>query len=166
MPRVGKTIYQTARFNTGLIGEKVAELLNISIESIRDYERGATLPPPEIVLKMAEIYRAPWLGYEYLRMTNPIGQSLLPELLYRDIPASLLDLQVELDHAFDYQKKMAEVGRDDHIDEQEKPVWIKGLEEIHHLVRAAFSVILAPIEKEKAACVGAQTAFKTQKIYR
>lgn len=50
MQKLSRSIYQTARNSTDLTQEGAAELLCISVESLRAYERKATVPPADIVL--------------------------------------------------------------------------------------------------------------------
>lgn len=51
MQKAYRNIYKTARNYTGYTQEVAAELVGISVESLRGYERGATIPPSVIVLK-------------------------------------------------------------------------------------------------------------------
>lgn len=50
-----RNIYKTARLTAGLTQERWAETLNISVESVRLYERGLGLPSDEVVARMVEV---------------------------------------------------------------------------------------------------------------
>ena len=53
-------LYKRARCATRLTQEGAAELLDISVESIKQYEGGRRVPPDEVVARMVEVYRLPW----------------------------------------------------------------------------------------------------------
>ena len=54
-------IYKTARRGTGYTQETAAELLSVSVESVRAYENGYRVPPDDIVEQMALCYDPPCL---------------------------------------------------------------------------------------------------------
>lgn len=49
-----KNIYQAAREAAGMTQERAAELIGLSVESIRSYETEKRIPADETVIKMAE----------------------------------------------------------------------------------------------------------------
>lgn len=59
MQKIPLTIYQAARFHTDLKQEPVAEMMNISVESLRAYERGATIPPSNVVISISGDKQSP-----------------------------------------------------------------------------------------------------------
>jgi transcriptional regulator with XRE-family HTH domain len=69
-------IYQKARETTGLTQEAVAELLDMSVESIRAYESGSRIPKNEIVERMAIVFRAEWLLIQHLLSDEVAGKCL------------------------------------------------------------------------------------------
>ena len=140
-----------AREESGLRQEPAAELLHVSTRSLSDYERNITIPPQDIVLAMMNHYSAPWLGYMYLKLTNEVGKAVLPEIKLRQLSASILDFQVGILEASEMHKQIAKVGRDDMIDRTEQPIWCECTNAIKSLAGAAFSVLFAPIQKEKTA---------------
>lgn len=48
--------YQEARDRAGFTQEQAAELLELSVKSISNYETGVTIPPPHMVYLMQESY--------------------------------------------------------------------------------------------------------------
>lgn len=137
----------TAREKASLTQEQAEPVLHIGARSISDYERGRTLPGDETVLLMMEKYNAPELGYLYLRC-NKVGQMLLPEIPTRLLSSSILDLQIEMKHTLDLQNDIAEVGRDNRVDESELPRWQQCVKELRELAGSIFSVLLVPLEKK------------------
>jgi len=69
-------IYQKARETTGMTQEAVAELLDVSVESIRAYESGLRVPKNKTAEKMAIIFRAEWLLIEHLLSDEVAGKCL------------------------------------------------------------------------------------------
>lgn len=53
---------QAATYNRALSSmEKAAELLGVAVSTMSNYELGITVPPVDIIVKMADLYRAPQL---------------------------------------------------------------------------------------------------------
>jgi DNA-binding XRE family transcriptional regulator len=150
MQKKGRTIYQTARLYTDYTQESASELLNVSTKSIGDYERGETIPPDEIVIAMVELYHTPWLPYMHLKLNNAVGKKYLPDIQLRDLSSSILDLQVEMDNTNKVQLGMATIGRDNIVDKHEETEWKKYMSNLRSLGGALFSVVFAPIQKEKS----------------
>ncbi len=144
-----------ARKSAGFSQEAVAELFGVSVRSISDYENSKTAVPDDIAAKMVKIYDAMWLGYLYLSINSAVGQMILPEVEIKELSSSLLNLQVHMKKAQDIQLDFAEIGSDNIIDENERPVYEKCLRVTSSLIGSAISVIVAP--KKKSARVVART---------
>lgn len=67
-----------ANYNEKLYSrENASELLGISVSTLSDYELGLTkIIPPDMVVKMADIYNAPQLCANYCKNECPIGSRL------------------------------------------------------------------------------------------
>lgn len=148
MQREPKTVYQAARWTTGFTQEQAAELLHISIESLRAYERGATVPPSDMVVAMIRIYGTPWLAYEHLKLNDPVGRELLPDFELRDLASSVLLLQKEMADIQLVRDDMIAVAVDGQVDKQESSRWTQVKSEVMQLISGCFSVVYA---KEKTA---------------
>ncbi len=104
--------------------EGAAELLGISPESLRDYERGVTKTvPADIVLKMSHIYNAPEIRNYYCRSVCPIGEKYTPKI---DVDQVEIDrLTLRLLNAFrnisSIKDTLVEIVADGIIDESERP---------------------------------------------
>lgn len=140
-----------ARDNAGFTQEQAEILLCVSVRSISDYERDHTIPSDDVVERMMQSYNAPWLGYIYLKSTNRVACQILPDIELRQLSASILDLQVEMNHVNAAQIEIAEVGRDNNVDENERPRWQRCTSELRGLVGSIFSVLMAPAQKEKTS---------------
>ncbi|WP_110954747.1 helix-turn-helix domain-containing protein [Anaerosinus massiliensis] len=145
MSRLGKTIYQTARMGAGYTQEKAAELLNISVRSIRAYEGGETIPHDDVVVDMASVYNVPYLAYQHLKINNEIGKRYLPEIKVSNLSSSILDLRVELEDTSKNEYSISSIGRDNRVDKHEQRVWNECMDKVKSLIAASFSILLAPM---------------------
>ena len=69
-----------ARNATGLSREEAAHRLYIGTRTLADYECHKTIAPPDVVMRMAEVYREPALPADYCAKVCPIGQVLAHSL--------------------------------------------------------------------------------------
>lgn len=65
-----------ARNAAKLSREEAAHRLYIGTRTLADYESGRTIAPPDVVLRMAEVYQEPTLMADYCSNVCPIGQKL------------------------------------------------------------------------------------------
>ena len=107
-----KNIYQIARESAGLTQEKAAELLNISVDSIRAYEGCKRIPQDKTVIKMIEIYNAQYLAYQHLKTSAEVGQKYLPNIEITQLPVAILRLQKEIKDFIDCQELLIKIGSD------------------------------------------------------
>ena len=121
-------LYKRARCATRLTQEGAAELLDISVESIKQYEGGRRVPPDEVVARMAEVYRLPWLTLEHAKATDTLG--VLPSVEVKPLPAAMM---------------IAEDGR---IDEDERPAFDRIVADLREIIAAMYQVIYAPDTKK------------------
>jgi transcriptional regulator with XRE-family HTH domain len=140
----------TARDVAGYTQETASSILNVSPRSISAYECGKAPIPEDIVLKMMDTYNASWLGYMYLKMTNKVGDLILPSIEQRALSASILDLQVEMEQVNEIQMKLAKVGRDDKITTDETTIFNSCIEKLTAVCGAIFSIAYTPLGKEKS----------------
>ncbi len=76
-----KNYYKIGRENTKLTQEKAAELLNISIRSLSDYENDKVIPNDDVVMQMVRIYKNKMLGWWHLRNTSDLARESLPDII-------------------------------------------------------------------------------------
>ena len=148
MQREQQNIYKTARLGSGLTQEAAAEVLDLSVESVRAYETGQTVPPNDTVLRMAEAYGSPGLRLEHARATDELG--IIPQ---GAVPQSfeLLTIQIYTNLMTFAEKhrgqQLLQIAADGVIDEDERPL----LDEIV----AELEAITAPLLALKV-CEGAK----------
>ena len=81
-----ETLYARYRKAAGMTQEYAAELLGVATRTLQAWERGESTPPNIRVLAMCDIYTAPTLAIEHLRMTNIIAYDTLPAV--RAVPVA------------------------------------------------------------------------------
>lgn len=143
-------IYKSARLYAGISQEKAAELLYISTRSLCDYENGRSIPSDEVVCRMIEVYNAPWLGYMHLKHSTEVGRKYLPDISFTDLARAVLRFQKEVGDLKEVNGELIEIACDGQISEHEKPTWQKVAKEIKEVVSAAFAILFAEGQKEKA----------------
>ncbi len=130
-----RNIYQIARESAGLTQEKAAELLNISVESIRAYEGDKRIPPNNVVVNMVEIYNAQFLAFKHLK-NSELGQRYLPEVEVKSLSTSILNLQNRIKKLNNCNELLIEIGCDGVISEEEKDTWEEVNDDLNSVVEA------------------------------
>lgn len=143
MSQENRNIYQIPREAAGLTQEKAAELIDVSVESLRAYETGRRIPPGRIVVKMIEIYNAHYLGVQHLKNSDEVGQAYLPEIELKDLPTAILRLQKELSDFLKCRDEILDITCDGIISEDEKERWARVMKEMDDVVTAIMSVKFA-----------------------
>lgn len=137
MPEEYGKIYQIARQSAGYTQEKAAELIDVSVESIRAYE-STRRPPDNVVVRMIEVYGTPHLAYQHLKGSE-LGQRYIPKIEIRDLPTALLRLQKEATEAIKLRDDLIGMACDGIITEVERPHWdaiLKELEDVSEAIMA------------------------------
>ncbi|NLK94706.1 MAG: helix-turn-helix domain-containing protein [Clostridiales bacterium] len=134
-----RNIYQIARESSGFTQEKAAELLNISVESIRAYEGDKRIPPNNVVVNMVEIYNAQFLAFKHLK-NSELGQKYLPEVEVKSLSISILNLQKEIKKFNKCEELLIEIGSDGIISDDEKANWINVQNELNSIVEAILAL--------------------------
>ena len=75
-----RNIYKRARRNAGYTQEAAAEMLNVSVESLRAYETDRRIPAGDVVLQMMICYNCHQLPTQHLQETSALFNSVVPRL--------------------------------------------------------------------------------------
>ena len=145
-----KNIYQAAREAAGMTQERAAELIGLSVESIRSYELEKRIPADETVIKMAEIYGgANYLAYQHLKHKSMIGNVILPDVT--EIPLSQAALQMinEMNDFIQCEPEIIRITMDGIIDTNEELSWIDIIQKCQRLCKAVLTLQYARIEGEE-----------------
>lgn len=128
-----RNIYQIAREATGFTQERAAELIDVSVESLRAYEGDKRTPPDKVVIKMIEIYDARYLAYQHLKTSAEVGQTYLPAIELKDLPTAILRLLKEVNDFIACKDELINITCDGVITDDEKERWnviLKELEDV------------------------------------
>ena len=92
MPEEYRNIYKICRKSAGFTQEAAAERLGISVESLRAYETGQRIPPPEVVDLMVIAYDSQLLGIQHLRASADMARSIVPDIREVRLPEAIMEL--------------------------------------------------------------------------
>jgi len=145
-----RNIYQKAREVAGYTQERAAELIDISVESIRAYETDRRVPPNEVVAKMVEIYDARYLAFQHLKNSVPIAREFLPNIEVRDIPGAMLRLQKEVTDFIKCRDELIDITCDGQITDDERPRFDAIMKELNDIVDAIASLEFATENSKKS----------------
>lgn len=135
-----RNIYQTARESGGYTQEKAAELIGVSVESIRAYESGRRIPPTHIVVNMVDVYGTQYLAYQHLRNADDIANLYLPDVDVANMSAAVLRLLKEVSDFVGKEQELIEIACDGVVDEGERPRFDEIMRELNDIVQAYFSL--------------------------
>lgn len=135
-------IYQAARLAGGFTQERAAELLGLSVESVKAYERDATIPKDTTVLRMVDVYGAPFLAVQHLRASTELARSIIPEVSETDLSVAVIRL---LNRIRDFAEKhrtdrLLEIADDGRIDNLERRDYDAILKELDEIVKASLTL--------------------------
>ena len=100
--------------------EYAAEQLHISVSQLEDYELGITkCIPPDSILRMAALYRAPELRNHYCREVCPLGEDI-PVLELGDLDRITVRAMASLRKAAETKELLLDITQDGVISEEEK----------------------------------------------
>lgn len=140
-------LYQRARLSTSMSQERAAELLGLSVESLKQYEGGKTVPKDETVAKMVEVYRLPWLALEHAQATDTLG--VMPEVTPRPLPMASIALRNRLHDATGRLDALLRIAEDGIIDDTERPEFDDIVSELRETMTAIYQVIYSGAETKK-----------------
>ena len=157
MPQDKRNIYKIAREARGLTQEAAAEKLGISDSSIRAYESGQRIPPPEVVDLMVIAYDSQLLGIQHIRASAEMARSIVPDVQELRLPEAIMEL---LDRVYSFvdahrDRELLKIGKDGIIDEEESSTYERIDDELGQLIEAAMAVRYAkqsPNRKESLPC--------------
>lgn len=142
MPWSDRNIYQAARKSAGITQERAAEMLNISVESIRAYETGLRLPPNEVVDQMIVVYNAQVLAYQHIRESADFARNGIPEITQMDLPVAAMRLINRIYQFADkhQDRELMKIAEDGTIDSSERQKFDEITDELTEIVRAALEL--------------------------
>lgn len=130
-----RNIYHAARESAELTQERAAELIGLSVESIRSYESGKRVPNDDAVIKMVEIYWDDYLAYEHLKHKTQVGNVVLPDV--KEVPLSQAALQMinSMNQFIECESEIVQITMDGIIDKDEEQAWLNIMKSAEDCIR-------------------------------
>lgn len=135
-------IYQAARNASGFTQERAAEFLGLSVESVKAYEHDITIPKDATVLRMVDVYGAPFLAVQHLRASTELARSIIPDVSETDLTRAVVRL---LNRIRDFAEKhrtdrLLEIADDGRIDTMEREDFENIITELDEIVKASLTL--------------------------
>lgn len=137
-----RNIYKTARHAAGYTQEAAAELLGVSVESLRAYETDQRVPPDGTVVRMVECYNTQHLAYQHLRENNALMGRVVPDLEER----SVLEVAVRIYNrmkSFDNRgqlDRLLSIAEDNIVDDAERPEFLAITKEVQEIIKGGLEL--------------------------
>lgn len=95
--------------------------MGVSVSTLSDYELGLTkIVPPDMVMKMADLYNAPELRNYYCREMCPLGNDV-PVLELEDLDRITVRAMASLRKVAETKESLLDITADGIITDDEKP---------------------------------------------
>lgn len=142
MQEENRNIYRSARRSAGYTQEAAAELLALSVESIRAYETGIRVPMNDTVERMVEVYNAQHLAYQHLKATNALMSRVVPPLEKRTLMEAAIRFTNRVNRILkeDTDDRVLELSEDGCISQDEAADSLEIAEAIQELVQAGLEL--------------------------
>lgn len=128
-----QNIYKNARKSAGFTQEKAAQLLNVSVDSLRDYEQSQRPVPSDVASAMCDVYQAPYLAVQHLRRSSELGERVVPEIQLKDLPEAVLSVLAAVQRFIVKRDAMIEIVADGKIEEDEQAEWDEIMDRMNNL---------------------------------
>lgn len=142
--------YKLCRLSAGITQEQAAEIFDISVRVLSDYENGHTKVPDGIVALMTECYNAPLLAWWHVKNASILGK-FLPDIIMPqtngDMAFQLVLAEDELAPIVNEIKRIMSNGK---VDEDEREDFDSSVELIKNVLAKLFSIIIYAEQIRKA----------------
>lgn len=135
---------RNARNQAGISRDIAALKLHIGSRTLQNYETGITSAPPDVILKMAEIYHAPELPAEYCSEMCPIGQIYAHNLAKQEqLAVTVLGLLQGMASVQSIRANLINIAADGQVEEKERPEFRRIMQDVCELERRIGELKLA-----------------------
>lgn len=142
MQKDTRNIYKRARRAAGYTQEAAAEMLNVSVESLRAYETDRRIPAGDVVLQMMICYNCHQLPTQHLQETSSLFNSVVPRLEER----SLLEMTVRIYNRLrSFQddnrlNRLLAIAEDGVIDDKERPEFDAIIADLRQIIQSGLEL--------------------------
>ena len=137
-----RNIYKRARRRAGYTQEAAAEILNISVESLRAYETDRRVPSGDVVLQMMICYHCHQLPTWHLQATSVLFNSVVPRLEERSLLATAVRIHVRLNNFQEDNRlnRLLAIAEDGVIDDQERPEFEAIIADLRQIIQSGLEL--------------------------
>lgn len=137
----GTNIYAMCRHKTGMTQEAWAEVLGISVESVKRYETFVRVPSNYMVAQMVLESGDQQLAFRHLLNTSR-DLDVLPQISDATLPTAAIQLINRVLKFTDANRdrQLLRIAEDGVISEEERPLYNEILADIQDLVAAAYQI--------------------------
>lgn len=128
-------MFRTARNAAGLSREEAAQRLYVGTRTLSDYETGRTIAPPDVVMRMAEVYQEPELTADYCSKVCPIGQVLAHSVDRSEFAVTVLRVLKEFADVERLKDNLIQIASDGKVSSQEEAEFRAIMKEMIELER-------------------------------
>jgi transcriptional regulator with XRE-family HTH domain len=133
-------IYQRARDGAGITQERAAELIGISVESIKAYEGDRRIPPDSVVVSMIDVCNAPFLGQQHLRKASEIGRDIIPEVSEKQLAEAVCAFFASIPDLDKMRSQLISIAADGKIAPDEREPFDTIMDGLGHMVKSIFDL--------------------------
>lgn len=133
-------IYQEARRGSDLTQLDASTALYIGLRTLQSYEEGKITPSGDMVIRMMDLYKAPWLGYRHLRESSDLGRQVLPKLKSAGLCQTVLSMQKELADMQGMIGKLIEIAADGEVGVSEDALFARIVKEAEEAAGALLAL--------------------------
>ena len=145
-----RNICKIAREAVRQTQESFAEMIGVSVGSVKQYEAEVITPSDEVVIRMIEVSGMPVLGYWHLLNKSRVASELLPEVERLPLPQAVIQLILRVQE-FDRRHRsqdLMQIAQDGRIDAIERVTYDQIVEELEVIVQAAMQLKFAKNSEE------------------
>ena len=122
--------------------ERFAEALDISVESVRQYESDKIMPSDDVVTRMVEVSGQPVIGYWHLLNKSRVAADILPDVQECSLYQAVIKLLCRIRQFAENNNtnRLMDISEDGIIDETERPDVDRIIKELDGIVKAAMQL--------------------------
>lgn len=137
-----RNICRIARQTAGLTQERFAEALDISVESVRQYETEKIMPSDSVVTRMVEVSGQPVIGYWHLLNKSRVAADILPDVQECTLEQAVIKLLCRIRKFAEHNNtvRLMDISEDGIIDDSEREDFDRILAELEEIVQAAMQL--------------------------
>lgn len=146
MPESYTNICAACRKKARVTQEQWAELLHVSVETVKAWEGGKRVPDNYYVCMMVRFCGDTYFAYQHLLQTSD-SLNVLPSTKRQPLPLAVMQLVNRFISFADRNRdrQLLQLAEDGVIDEAERPAYERIMDELNEIIAAAYSLRYAEV---------------------